>query len=191
MSLPVSRRRSSPTLHRCRSSTDRLPRSSRLGNASRTGLPSAVVFSWIDEDLVVRPFRIGPPGLLAGLNIRRPCHISLHAEAHCWKSLIKDLVLDHHRRRIPVPAFNGSPFLADQTTLPVLASSATSVVSAWCRKTLPSPYKPRFDCVRHITAITFGSVGSDSKGSCLVGQIGATPYRETAHARTSRCRRSE
>src|SRR6185437_11600732 len=33
----------------------------------------------------------------------------------------------------------GLPFFTDQTTLPVCASSATSVVSACCRKILPSP----------------------------------------------------
>ncbi len=33
----------------------------------------------------------------------------------------------------------GLPFLTAHTSLPVLASSATSVVSACCRKILPSP----------------------------------------------------
>ena len=36
-----------------------------------------------------------------------------------------------------IPSF-GSPFFTDHTTLPLLASSATSVESACCRNTLPS-----------------------------------------------------
>ena len=32
-----------------------------------------------------------------------------------------------------VSPFFGSPFTTDQLTLPVLASSDTTVVSAWCR----------------------------------------------------------
>src|SRR5688572_33295955 len=56
----------------------------------------------------------------------------------------------------------GSPFFAVQTTLPVLASSATSVVSACCRRILPSAYaRPRLTVSQHITGITcvscFGS----------------------------------
>ena len=35
----------------------------------------------------------------------------------------------------PLP---GSPFFTDQLTLPVLASSDTTVVSAWCRMIAPS-----------------------------------------------------
>src|SRR5215475_4976609 len=59
---------------------------------------------------------------------------------------------------VPVSPLAGSPFLTLQTTLPVLASSATSVVSAWCRKILPSAYdKPRLTVSQHITGITFGS----------------------------------
>src|SRR5882672_11782337 len=61
-----------------------------------------------------------------------------------------------------VSPFFGSPFLAVHTTLPVFASSATSVVSACCRKILPSPYaRPRFTVSQHITGTTsvscFGS----------------------------------
>src|SRR6516162_10780652 len=59
---------------------------------------------------------------------------------------------------VPVCPLPGSPFFTDQITLPVLASSATSVVSAWCRKILPSAYdKPRLTVSQHITGITFGS----------------------------------
>src|SRR5207244_2332912 len=39
----------------------------------------------------------------------------------------------------PVSPLAGSPCFTDQATCPVLASSATSVVWAWCRKILPSP----------------------------------------------------
>src|SRR6188508_2950779 len=49
----------------------------------------------------------------------------------------------------------GSPFLAVHTTLPVLASSATSVVSACCSRILPLPYaRPRFTVSQHITGTT-------------------------------------
>src|SRR6266436_7119575 len=59
---------------------------------------------------------------------------------------------------VPVSPLLGSPFFTDQTTLPVLASRATSVVSAWCRKILPSAYDtPRFTVSQHITGMTFGS----------------------------------
>src|SRR5687768_6897352 len=56
----------------------------------------------------------------------------------------------------------GSPFLAVQTTLPEFASSATSVVSACCRKILPSPKaRPRLTVSQHMTGTTsafcFGS----------------------------------
>src|SRR5690242_14787004 len=52
----------------------------------------------------------------------------------------------------------GSPFLTDQITLPLLASSATSVLSACCRNTLPSAYAtPRFTVSQHICGITAGS----------------------------------
>ena len=40
---------------------------------------------------------------------------------------------------VMVSPFFGSPFLTFQTSLPVLASSATTVVSAWLRMILPSP----------------------------------------------------
>ena len=40
---------------------------------------------------------------------------------------------------VPVSPLVGSPSATLQTSLPVLASSATSLVSAWCRKILPSP----------------------------------------------------
>ena len=44
---------------------------------------------------------------------------------------------------LTAPTF-GSPFFTDQITLPVLASSATSVLSACCRKILFSAYaRPR------------------------------------------------
>ena len=39
---------------------------------------------------------------------------------------------------VMVSAMAGSPFLTFHISLPVLASSATSVLSAWARKTLPS-----------------------------------------------------
>src|ERR1700687_481984 len=59
---------------------------------------------------------------------------------------------------VPLSPLLGSPFFTDQTTLPVLASRATSVVSARCRKILPSPYAtPRFTVSQHITGMTFGS----------------------------------
>src|SRR5439155_23280781 len=59
---------------------------------------------------------------------------------------------------VPVSPLLGSPFFTDQTNLPVLASRATSVVSAWCRKILPSAYAtPRFTVSQHITGMTFGS----------------------------------
>src|SRR5260370_11724028 len=56
----------------------------------------------------------------------------------------------------------GSPFLTDQTTLPDLASSATSMLSACCRNTLPSAYaSPRLTVSQHISGMTaescFGS----------------------------------
>src|SRR5262245_40632570 len=51
-----------------------------------------------------------------------------------------------------------SPFFTVHTTLPVFASSATSVVSACCRKILPSPYaRPRLTVSQHITGTTFTS----------------------------------
>ncbi|GJE34035.1 hypothetical protein LDDCCGHA_4239 [Methylobacterium oxalidis] len=37
-----------------------------------------------------------------------------------------------------VSPFFGSPLTTDQLTLPVLASSDTSVVSAWCSRMAPS-----------------------------------------------------
>ena len=59
---------------------------------------------------------------------------------------------------VPVSPFRGSPFFACHTTLPVLASSATSVVSAWFRKIFPSAYeRPRLTVSQHITGITLGS----------------------------------
>src|SRR6267154_1405532 len=57
-----------------------------------------------------------------------------------------------------VSPFLGSPFLTFHTSLPVLASSATSVVSACCRKILPSAQaRPRLTVSQHITGITDGS----------------------------------
>ena len=42
--------------------------------------------------------------------------------------------------------------------VPVAASSATTLVSAWCRMILPSPYAtPRLTVSQHITGMTFGS----------------------------------
>ena len=53
---------------------------------------------------------------------------------------------------------DGSPFLTDHTTFPDLASSATSVLSACCRNTLPSAYAtPRFTVSQHICGMTAGS----------------------------------
>src|SRR5439155_8770779 len=62
---------------------------------------------------------------------------------------------------LTAPSF-GSPFFTLHTTLPVLASSATSMLSACCRKILPSAYaRPRFTVSQHICATTalscFGS----------------------------------
>src|SRR5262249_44280174 len=52
----------------------------------------------------------------------------------------------------------GSPFFTLHATLPVFASSATSVVSACCRKILPSPYaRPRFTVSQHMTGMTLTS----------------------------------
>ncbi len=51
---------------------------------------------------------------------------------------------------LTAPSF-GSPFFTDQITLPVLASSATSVLSACCRNTLSSAYaRPRLTVSQHI-----------------------------------------
>ena len=51
-----------------------------------------------------------------------------------------------------VSPFLGFPFLTDQTFLPVLASSATSSVSACWRKIFPSPNAtPRFTVSQHMT----------------------------------------
>src|ERR1700676_2187057 len=55
------------------------------------------------------------------------------------------------------PTF-GFPFFTVQSTLPVAASSATNVVSACCRKILPSPKaRPRFTVSQHITGTTVAS----------------------------------
>src|SRR5882762_11394616 len=52
----------------------------------------------------------------------------------------------------------GSPFLTVHCTFPVVASSATNVVSACCRKILPSPKaRPRFTVSQHITGTTVAS----------------------------------
>ena len=52
----------------------------------------------------------------------------------------------------------GLPFFTLHTTLPVFASSATSVVSACCRKILPSPYaRPRLTVSQHMTGTTSAS----------------------------------
>ena len=69
--------------------------------------------------------------------------------------------------------FDGSSVLTVQTSLPVLASSATSVVSAWCRKILPSPYAtPRLTVSQHITGMTFGSCfGSYFQTTRLPGSL--------------------
>src|SRR5439155_11506248 len=57
-----------------------------------------------------------------------------------------------------VSPFLGSPFLTFHSSLPVLASSATRLVSACCRKILPSAYaRPQFTGSQHITGITVGS----------------------------------
>src|SRR3954469_9673555 len=58
---------------------------------------------------------------------------------------------------LTAPTF-GSPFFTDHTTLPVFASSATSVESACCRKTLFSAYaRPRLTVSQHICGMTAGS----------------------------------
>src|SRR6478735_2806912 len=58
---------------------------------------------------------------------------------------------------LTAPSF-GSPFFTVHTGLPVLASSATRVLSACCRKTLPSAYaRPRYTVSQHICGITAGS----------------------------------
>jgi hypothetical protein len=49
-----------------------------------------------------------------------------------------DLVLEDVGALVLTAPSLGSPFFTRQTTLPVLASSATRVLSACCRKTLPS-----------------------------------------------------
>src|SRR6185437_14894583 len=52
----------------------------------------------------------------------------------------------------------GLPFLTDHSTFPVAASSATRVVSACCRKILPSPYaRPRLTVSQHMTGTTSAS----------------------------------
>src|SRR6266478_1841688 len=57
-----------------------------------------------------------------------------------------------------VPPALGSPFLIFHNSLPVLASSATRLVSACCRKILPPAYaRPRFTVSQHMTGITVGS----------------------------------
>src|SRR5262249_395265 len=59
---------------------------------------------------------------------------------------------------VPVSPFFGSPFLTLHTTLPVFASSATNVLSAWARNVLPSPKAtPRLTVSQHITGMTVGS----------------------------------
>ena len=51
----------------------------------------------------------------------------------------------------------GSPLTALHFTSPVIASSATTVVSAWCRKMVSlAKATPRLTVSQHITAITFG-----------------------------------
>src|SRR6478609_4215833 len=55
---------------------------------------------------------------------------------------------------LTAPTF-GSPFFTDQMTLPLVASSATSVLSACCRKILFSAYaRPRYTVSQHICGIT-------------------------------------
>src|SRR5439155_13022038 len=59
---------------------------------------------------------------------------------------------------VAVSPIFGLPVLTFQTSLPLLASSATSVVSACCRNTFPSAYAtPRLTVSQHITGITLGS----------------------------------
>ena len=56
-------------------------------------------------------------------------HVTMHAELAARDS-DQDFVLDRRGGSVPVWPFDGSPFFICQTTLPSLASSATSVVSA-------------------------------------------------------------
>ena len=58
---------------------------------------------------------------------------------------------------LTAPSF-GSPFFTDQISLPLFASRAIRLLSACCRKTLPSAYAtPRLTVSQHICGMTAGS----------------------------------
>src|SRR5262249_14365212 len=78
---------------------------------------------------------------------------------------------------VPLSPLPGSPFLTDQTTLPVLASRATSVVSAWWRKILPSAQdNPRLTVSQHITLKIFGSCFGSYFHKILPSRLRSSAY---------------
>src|SRR5215467_8401574 len=140
-----------------------------------TGLPSAVVFSGSTSRWSSGPCEWAR-------HARRPLFKSY---AVTWQSTpnsppempIRTLSLITIGADVPVSPFAGSPFFACQTTFPSLASSATSVVSACCRKILPSAYaSPRLTVSQHITGITVGS--------CLGSYFHLISWSERAIANT-------
>jgi len=75
--------------------------------------------------LVIRSFGEGAPNLFACFDIVGR-DMALHAKLTAGNT-DQDLVFDDQRRRVPVAPLLGSPFVTVHSTLPVLASRATSV----------------------------------------------------------------
>ena len=82
----------------------------------------------IDQRFIIRTDRIGAPCLLAGFYVVGG-HRTANRELAAGDA-DEYLVLDHHPSRRSGLALCRRPFFVDQTMLPVLASRATSVVSA-------------------------------------------------------------
>ena len=82
----------------------------------------------VDEDLIVRTFRVGLPGLLAVLDVVGS-HAALDAELAA-RNADQNLVLDHERRRGAGLSLGRIAVDCGPLHVPVLASSATSLSSA-------------------------------------------------------------